>query len=172
MTGDIEKGLGLAIFTSAFNGTSLVEALVSPVLGDKHPARNRASFDRYDDPRLPTVQSVQRAAVENGADAARGTAWRPARGPLPFLDGPWGATRVSVGSGQSRCVTVVCTTTAVQTPSLRSPHGRESVRGGDGSDGPDPPRRRRCEAGSEAPRDLHRREYRRVDEIVGCLEIA
>jgi CubicO group peptidase (beta-lactamase class C family) len=71
MTGDIAKGIGLVYFTSAYNGTSLVEALVSPVLGDEHPARNRASFDRYDDPRLVAVQSVRRAAVEHGADAAR-----------------------------------------------------------------------------------------------------
>lgn len=71
MTGDIERGLGLVYFTNAYNGTTLVEALASPVLGDERPARNRASFDRYDDPQLLAVQSVQRAAVESDADAAR-----------------------------------------------------------------------------------------------------
>ena len=34
MTGDIAQGLGLVYFTNASNGTSLVEALTSRVLGD------------------------------------------------------------------------------------------------------------------------------------------
>ncbi len=71
MSGDLEKGLGLVYFTNAYNGTTLVEALASPVMGDEDPARHRAAFDRYDDPRLLALQSVQRAAVEAGADAAR-----------------------------------------------------------------------------------------------------
>lgn len=71
MTGDIAQGLGLAYFTNGPNGTSLVEALTSRVLGNENPARNRATFDRYDDPHLLAVQSVERAAVERGADAAR-----------------------------------------------------------------------------------------------------
>jgi CubicO group peptidase (beta-lactamase class C family) len=71
MTGDIAQGLGLVYFTNGPNGTSLVEALTSRVLGNENPARNRADYDRYDDPRLLAVQSVERAAVERGADAAR-----------------------------------------------------------------------------------------------------
>lgn len=71
MTGDIAQGLGLVYFTNGPNGTSLVEALASRVLGNENPARNRATFDRYDDPHLLAVQSVERAAVEGGADAAR-----------------------------------------------------------------------------------------------------
>ena len=71
MTGDIDKGIGLVYFASAYNGTSLVEALASPVLGGERPARHWADFDRYDDPRLLALKSVQRAAVESGADAAR-----------------------------------------------------------------------------------------------------
>jgi CubicO group peptidase (beta-lactamase class C family) len=71
MTGDIAQGLGLVYFTNGPNGTSLVEALTSHVLGNENPAHNRASFDRYDDPHLLALQSVERAAVERGADAAR-----------------------------------------------------------------------------------------------------
>lgn len=71
MTGDIAQGLGLVYFTNGPNGTSLVEALTSRVLGTEHPAHNRADYDRYDDPHLLAVQSVERAAVERGADAAR-----------------------------------------------------------------------------------------------------
>ena len=71
MTGDIAQGLGLVYFTNGPNGTSLVEALTSRVLGTENPAHNRATFDRYDAPHLLAVQSVERAAVERGADAAR-----------------------------------------------------------------------------------------------------
>ncbi len=71
MTGDIAQGLGLVYFTNGPNGTSLVEALTSRVLGNENPAHNRAGYDRYDDPHLLAVQSVERAAVERGADAAR-----------------------------------------------------------------------------------------------------
>jgi CubicO group peptidase (beta-lactamase class C family) len=71
MTGDIAQGLGLVYFTNGPNGTSLVEALTSPVLGNENPAHNRAGYDRYDDPHLLAVQSVERAAAERGADAAR-----------------------------------------------------------------------------------------------------
>jgi tetratricopeptide (TPR) repeat protein len=71
MTGDIAQGLGLVYFTNGPNGTSLVEALTSRVLGNENPARNRAEYDRYDDPHLLALQSVQRAAVEHGVEAAR-----------------------------------------------------------------------------------------------------
>ena len=71
MTGDLATGLGLVYFTNASNGTSLVEALASPVFGDEHPSRHRADYDRYDDPRLVASRSVKRAAVEGGAEAAR-----------------------------------------------------------------------------------------------------
>jgi len=71
MTGDIAQGLGLVYFTNGPNGTSLVEALTSRVLGNENPAHNRAEYDRYDDPHLLAMQSVQRAAAEHGADAAR-----------------------------------------------------------------------------------------------------
>lgn len=85
MTGDIAQGLGLVYFTNGPNGTSLVEALTSRVLGTENPAHNRASFDRYDDPHLLAVQSVERAAVERGANAARAQlksiATNPATGP-------------------------------------------------------------------------------------------
>ena len=71
MTGDIARGLGLVYFTNAYNGTSLVAALPRRSSASDHPARHRADYDRYDDPRLVALQSVQRAAVEGGADAAR-----------------------------------------------------------------------------------------------------
>jgi CubicO group peptidase (beta-lactamase class C family) len=71
MTGDIAKKLGFVYFASAYNGTSLVAALAAPVLGDDHPSRHRADYDRYDDPRLVALRSVQRAAVDSGAGAAR-----------------------------------------------------------------------------------------------------
>jgi CubicO group peptidase (beta-lactamase class C family) len=71
MTGDIAKKLGFVYFASAYNGTSLVAALAAPILGDDHPARHRADYDRYDDPRLVALRSVQRTAVDSGAGAAR-----------------------------------------------------------------------------------------------------
>jgi tetratricopeptide (TPR) repeat protein len=64
-------GTGFVYFTNAGNGTSLVTALAAPILGNDPPSRHRAGFDRYDDPHLLALQSVQRAAVEGGADAAR-----------------------------------------------------------------------------------------------------
>ncbi len=71
MTGNLAQGLGLVYFTNASDGTALVEPLASRVLGASHPARNWATFDRYDDPRRLALKSVRRAAVEGGADAAR-----------------------------------------------------------------------------------------------------
>lgn len=71
MTGDLARGVGLVYFTNASDGTALVEPLASRVLGDGHPARNRATFDRYDDPARLALKSVERAAAEQGADAAR-----------------------------------------------------------------------------------------------------
>ena len=97
MTGDIAQGLGLVYFTNAYNGTSLVEALASPVLGEEHPARNRADYDRYDDPRLLALRSVQRAAVERGADAARArlrAIYATPRRTRPSLDDTPAARRV------------------------------------------------------------------------------
>jgi CubicO group peptidase (beta-lactamase class C family) len=71
MTGDVARGLGLVYFTNASDGTALVEPLASRVLGAERPARNRATFDRHDDPRRLALKSVQRAAVDGGAGAAR-----------------------------------------------------------------------------------------------------
>jgi CubicO group peptidase (beta-lactamase class C family) len=71
MTGDLERGTGLVYFTNAYNGTTLVEVIGSTVLGREHPPLHWAGYDRYDDPRRLAYQSVQRAAVERGADAAR-----------------------------------------------------------------------------------------------------
>jgi len=70
MAGDVGRGTGLVYFTNASNGTSLVEALAWTVFGGT-PSRHRAEYDRFDDPRLMAVRSIQRAAVEGGADAAR-----------------------------------------------------------------------------------------------------
>ena len=70
MTGDVRRGTGLVYFTNASNGTSLVEALAGPVFPGTS-SRHRAEYDRFDDPRLVAIRSIQRAAVEAGADAAR-----------------------------------------------------------------------------------------------------
>jgi CubicO group peptidase (beta-lactamase class C family) len=70
MTGDVGRGAGLVYFTNASNGTSLVEALAGPVFRGA-PSRHRAEYDRFDAPRLVAIRSIQRAAVEAGADAAR-----------------------------------------------------------------------------------------------------
>jgi CubicO group peptidase (beta-lactamase class C family) len=70
MTGDVGRGTGLVYFTNAANGTSLVEALARPVFGST-PSRHRAEYDRFDDPRLVAIRSVQQAAVEAGSAAAR-----------------------------------------------------------------------------------------------------
>jgi hypothetical protein len=70
MTGDVGRGTGFVYFTNASNGTSLVEALaglVSPGV----PSRHRAEYDRFDDPRLVAIRSIQQAAVDTGPDAAR-----------------------------------------------------------------------------------------------------
>ena len=70
MTGDLDKEVGFAYFTGSDNGTSLVEPLALRVLG-KPPAHNWPMYDRYDDPALGAIRSVQRAAAEGGPDAAR-----------------------------------------------------------------------------------------------------
>jgi CubicO group peptidase (beta-lactamase class C family) len=70
MTGDVGRGTGLVYFTNAANGTSLVEALAGPVFPGAL-SRHRREYDRFDDPRLAAVRSVQRAAVEAGPDSAR-----------------------------------------------------------------------------------------------------
>lgn len=71
MTGDLARRRGLVYFTNAYNGTSLVEALATPVLGSDPPVRHWAEYDRYDEPRLVALRSVQAAAVAGGAGAAR-----------------------------------------------------------------------------------------------------
>ncbi len=70
MMGDVAKGIGFVYFTGAPNGTSLVVALGSRVLGSP-PPRHWSQYDRYDDPRLRAIRSVERAAVEGGTKAAR-----------------------------------------------------------------------------------------------------
>ncbi len=71
MTGDLGTGVGLVFFTGAYDGTTLVRPLASIVFGDAHPPRHWEWFARYDDPRRLAFKSVQRAAVERGAEAAR-----------------------------------------------------------------------------------------------------
>jgi hypothetical protein len=71
MTGDLATNTGFVYFTGAPNGTSLVGALAARVFGPGRQARHHADFDRYDDPRLAAIRSVERAAAEQGADAAR-----------------------------------------------------------------------------------------------------
>jgi CubicO group peptidase (beta-lactamase class C family) len=70
MTGDVGRRTGFVYFTNASNGASLVAALAKPVFGGA-PSRHRAEYDRFDDPRLVAVRSVQRAATAEGPDAAR-----------------------------------------------------------------------------------------------------
>lgn len=70
MTGDVARGTGFVYFTNAPNGTSLVEALAGPVFRGA-PSRHLAEYDRFDDPRLVAIRSIERAAVDSGADAAR-----------------------------------------------------------------------------------------------------
>jgi CubicO group peptidase (beta-lactamase class C family) len=70
MTGDVGRGTGFVYFTNASNGTSLVEALGGPVFRGT-PSRHRAEYDRFDAPRLVAIRSIQQAAVDAGADAAR-----------------------------------------------------------------------------------------------------
>jgi CubicO group peptidase (beta-lactamase class C family) len=69
MTGDVGRATGFVYFTNAWNGTSLVEALAGPVFRGA-PSRHRTEYDRFDDPRLVAIRSIQRAAVEAGAVAA------------------------------------------------------------------------------------------------------
>jgi CubicO group peptidase (beta-lactamase class C family) len=71
MTGDMARGIGLAYFTNAYNGTTLVEAIASRTLGRDDPPSHWAVYDRYDEPRRLAGQSVRRAAAEQGETAAR-----------------------------------------------------------------------------------------------------
>ena len=71
MTGDLATGTGLVFFTGAYDGTTLVRPLASSVFGDASPPRHWEWYARYDDPRRLAYKSVQRTAVERGADAAR-----------------------------------------------------------------------------------------------------
>jgi CubicO group peptidase (beta-lactamase class C family) len=71
MEGDPGTGVGMVFFTSTYGGTRLVRALASRVFGDAHPPRHWDWYDRYDDPRLLAIRSVQRAAVERGPGPAR-----------------------------------------------------------------------------------------------------
>ena len=71
MAGDLETGVGMVFFTNTYGGTSLVRPLASRVFGDAHPSRHWDWFDQPDDPRRLAVRSVQRAAVDGGAAAAR-----------------------------------------------------------------------------------------------------
>jgi CubicO group peptidase (beta-lactamase class C family) len=70
MTGDVARGTGFAYFTNAPNGTSLVGALAAPVFPGTS-SRHLAEYDRFDDPRLVAIRSIERAAVEAGSEAAR-----------------------------------------------------------------------------------------------------
>jgi CubicO group peptidase (beta-lactamase class C family) len=71
MAGDLGSGLGLAFFTSAYDGTTLTRPLASRVLGDERPPRNWAWYDRHDDPHRLALKSVQAAALSDGPRAAR-----------------------------------------------------------------------------------------------------
>ncbi len=71
MTGDLATRDGFVYFTNGPNGTSLVEALASRVFGRRYPARHLGDFNRFDDPRILALESVKRAALDSGADAAR-----------------------------------------------------------------------------------------------------
>jgi CubicO group peptidase (beta-lactamase class C family) len=67
MFGDIETGHGFVYLTNSNEGTTLVEAMIERVMGEA-PGLGDV---RHDDPRQIASLSVQRAAVERGADAAR-----------------------------------------------------------------------------------------------------
>jgi CubicO group peptidase (beta-lactamase class C family) len=66
MFGDIETGHGFVYLTNSNEGTTLVEAMIERVMGEA-PGLGDV---RHDDPRQIASLSVQRAAVESGAEAA------------------------------------------------------------------------------------------------------
>lgn len=74
-----ESGTGVVYLTNANDGLSIAEAIVSRVVDDDHWALRWLTYDRYDDPERLAVKAVQRAAVEEGGDAAVAR-YREARG--------------------------------------------------------------------------------------------
>lgn len=73
------SGAGVVYLTNANDGLSIAEAIVSRVVDDDHWALRWLTYDRYDDPERLAVKAVQRAAVEQGGDAAVAR-YREARG--------------------------------------------------------------------------------------------
>lgn len=71
MAGDLGTGTGLIFFTSAFDGTTLVRPLASRVFGSESRPRHWEGFGRHDDPRRLALESVRRAALDDGSEAAR-----------------------------------------------------------------------------------------------------
>jgi hypothetical protein len=71
MTGDLATGTGLVFLASAYDGTTLVRPLATRVFGAEPPAKHWDWYARHDDPRRLAMKSVQRSAVEGGADSAR-----------------------------------------------------------------------------------------------------
>lgn len=72
MAGDLTTGTGLVFLTSAYDGSTLARPLASRVFGAEPPAKHWDWYERHDDPRRLAIKSVQRSAVEGGADSARG----------------------------------------------------------------------------------------------------
>ena len=136
MTGDLGRGLGLVYFTNTSDGTALVEPLTSRVLGDEHPARNRATFDRYDDPRRLALKSVQRAAAESGAEAARERLHviRASPATRPALDGTLELGAFLAGRGLAPLSIEVLESVVADAPDSAEAHlalGRALESGGD-----------------------------------------
>lgn len=65
-----EDGTGVVYLANANDGLSIAEAIVSRVVDDDHRALQWLDYDRHDDPERLAVKSVQRAAVERGAEEA------------------------------------------------------------------------------------------------------
>lgn len=65
-----ERGTGVVYFANGYDGLSIAEAIISHVVVDDHWPLRWLSYDRYDDPERLAVKAVQRAAVEQGGEAA------------------------------------------------------------------------------------------------------
>jgi CubicO group peptidase (beta-lactamase class C family)/Flp pilus assembly protein TadD len=64
-----EKQEGLVYFTNTQDGLSIVSALVTAILGGKHPSVDWIGYDQYDSPRIVARKELIRVYEQRGAQA-------------------------------------------------------------------------------------------------------
>jgi CubicO group peptidase (beta-lactamase class C family) len=136
MAGDLATGVGLVFLTSAHDGTALVRPIASRVFGSDPAARHWDWYDRHDDPRRLALQSVRRAAAEQGADAARERlrALRSSPATRPTLDETLELGAFLAGRGLAPLSIEVLRSAVAESPDSASAHlelGRALESGGE-----------------------------------------